>query len=461
MPTISQFWRTFMLKRKIESELARWKKEQKNSESKKALIIRGLRQVGKTYIVEHFAKENYRSFINLNFKANKSLKAAFEGDLDVDTILLNLSAMTNAKAIPGETLIFMDEIQECSSARSSLKSFCLDGRYDVIASGSLLGLNGYNRHLSSGPSVGYESFLDMHGLDFEEFLWAKGVEEDVIKMVKECFEAKRPIPKAIHIFLLRCFKEYLIVGGMPDAVNAFIKDNSFSSSEAVLKSLLSSYRDDFGRYLDKNENERIDVPLKAKLNQIMDSIPSQLAKETKKFTYSSLEGKARKSTHEEAIRWLIDYGLALPCHNLTNLELPLSAYKDPDNFKLYISDTGLLMAMMEKGSANDVLNDNLGIYKGALFEELVASAFHKLGRPLYYYRKPSGLEIDFIMRYEGKVTLVEVKSKGGKTKSATTILNDKTHYDVSSLIKLTSQNIGIVKGTLTLPYYLVFLLGDE
>ena len=450
-----------MLERKIENKLAKWKEEQKKSKSKKALIVRGLRQVGKTYIIEHFAKANYRSFINLNFKINKSLKAAFEGDLDVDSILLNLSAVSKVKPVPGNTLIFMDEIQECGAARSSLKSFCLDGRYDVIASGSLLGLNGYNRHSSSGPSVGYESFLDMYGLDFEEFLWANGVDKEIIEKIKECFKRKKPIPEAIHSYLLRLFKEYLIVGGMPDVVNAFIEDNSFSSAESTQRSLLSSYKDDFGRYLDRNEKERINIALKAKLNQIMDSIPSQLAKETKRFTYSSLEGNARKSTHEEAIRWLIDYGLALPCHNLTKLELPLSAYKDPDNFKLYISDTGLLMSMMEKGSARDVLNDNLGIYKGALYEELVASAFSKLGRPLYYYRKPSGLEIDFIMRYNDEVTLVEVKSKGGKTKSASTILNDKTHYNVSSLIKLTSQNIRMENGVLTMPYYVAFLLGND
>ena len=169
-----------MLERKIENKLAKWKEEQKKSKSKKALIVRGLRQVGKTYIIEHFAKANYRSFINLNFKINKSLKAAFKGDLDVDSILLNLSAASKVKPVPGNTLIFMDEIQECGAARSSLKSFCLDGRYDVIASGSLLGLNGYNRHSSSGPSVGYESFLDMYGLDFEEFLWANGVDKEII-----------------------------------------------------------------------------------------------------------------------------------------------------------------------------------------------------------------------------------------------------------------------------------------
>ncbi len=450
-----------MLERKIEKELLKWKEEQKNSKRKKALIIRGMRQVGKTYIVNHFARNNYKHFINLNFKTNKTLKEAFKGDLDVESILLNLSAITKIDAIPNETIIFMDEIQECSEARTSLKSFCLDGRFDVIASGSLLGVNGYNRKGNAGPSVGYESFIDMKGLDFEEFLWAKGVNKKVINAVKECFAKKEVIPSAIHKAFLRYFNEYLIVGGMPDAINAFIKDNSFTSAYDIQKSLLFSYKDDFGRYLDINEEEKIDTPLKTKLSQIIDSIPNQLAKENKKFVYSSIEKKARRSTYEEGVQWLIDYGLILPCYNLTNLELPLSAYKDSDDYKLYFSDTGLLMPLLENGSAIDILNGNLGIYKGALYEEIVATSFAKIDRSLYYFRRQSGLEIDFIIRYKGKVTLVEVKAKGGKTKAASTIINDKIHYNVDSLIKLTAQNIGYENNVLTLPYYLVSLLDER
>ena len=353
------------------------------------MIVKGLRQVGKTYIIERFAEENYQNFIKLDFKANRSLKDAFSGDLDVDTILLNLSLKIKTKPVPGKTLIFMDEIQECSSARASLKSFCIDGRYDVIASGSLLGLNGYNRKSSEGPSVGYEIFLDMHGMDFEEFLWAKGVSKEVLARVRTCFEKKRPIDLSIHETLLRYFREYLIVGGMPGVVKSFVENNSFAGTRFLQKSLLTSYKDDFGRFLDGKENERIDLPLKTKLCQIFDSIPRQLAKENKKFMYASVSEKARRETYEEALRWLIDYGLLLPCYNLKKIELPLSAYRIDDFFKIYFSDTGLLVSMLEEGSASDILNDNLGIYKGALFEELVACAFAKIGRPLYFFQKQS------------------------------------------------------------------------
>ncbi len=450
-----------MLERKISQKLFEWKQSQENSKEKKALIVKGLRQVGKTYIIERFAKENYKNFIKLDFKANRSLKDAFSGDLDVDTILLNLSVKIKTKPIPGKTLIFMDEIQECSSARASLKSFCVDGRYDVIASGSLLGLNGYNRKSSEGPSVGYEIFLEMQGMDFEEFLWAKGVSKEILARIKTRFNKRQPIDLAIHETLLRYFKEYLIVGGMPGVVNAFIRNNSFADARLLQKSLLTSYKDDFGRFLDKKEEGQINLTLKTKLTQILDSIPKQLAKDNKKFMYASVAEMARRETYEEALQWLIDYGLLLPCCNLKKIELPLSAYKDQDFFKIYFADTGLLVSMLEEGSASDILNDNLGIYKGALFEELVACAFSKMGRPLYFFQKPSGLEIDFVTRYNGKATLVEVKAKGGKTKSAATVMRDKVHYDVSDLIRLTAQNISSGEGVLTLPYYLVYLLEEE
>lgn len=450
-----------MLERKISQKLIDWKQSQAFSKEKKALVIKGLRQVGKTYIIERFAEENYENFIKLDFKANRSLKEAFSGDLDVDAILMNLSLNIKTKPIPGKTLIFMDEIQECAAARASLKSFCVNGRYDVIASGSLLGLNGYNRSSSEGPSVGYELFLEMKGMDFEEFLWAKGVGKDVIAHIKARFEKRRPIDLSIHTTLLRYFREYLIVGGMPGIVKTFVESNSFADIRTLQKSLLTSYRDDFGRFLDKNENEQINSNFKTKLTRIFEFIPRQLAKDNKKFMYSSVDEKARRESYEEALKWLIDYGLVLPCYNLKKLELPLSSYEDDDFFKIYFADTGLFVSLLEAGSASDILNDNLGIYKGALFEELVACAFHKIDRPLYFFRKPSGLEIDFVIRYKGEVTLVEVKAKGGKTKSAATIMNDKKHYGISHLIRLTAQNISQGEGVLTLPYYLAYLLEEE
>lgn len=442
-----------MLRRKITQMLLDWKNDSMGK--KKALVIKGLRQIGKTFIVREFAKENYESEIYINFKNNNDFKNVFEDNLDVNRILLDLSAkMPNAKFIPHKTLIVFDEVQECANARAALKPFVEDGRYDVIATGSLLGIRGYNKKRGKGVPTGYEHIIYMYPLDFEEFLWAKGVSAEVISYLKDCFQAKRQISKPIHDSMIRYFKEYICVGGLPEAVNTFVATNDMNRVYAMQKDILEEYKDDFGKHLDERENEEIDGPLLARIEEVFDSIPSQLAKENKKFQYSKIKTKGRSADYRSAIQWLADAGIVAPCYNLSSLELPLEGSRIDDVFKLYIKDSGLFVAMLEKGSSGDILSGNLGIYKGAIYENIIADAFSKKEKNLYYFHKDSGLEIDFITKFDGAVALIEVKAKSGKTKSASTILENKAKYHVNRCIKFGEYNVGEAGEVLTLPYYM-------
>ncbi|MEI3535955.1 MAG: AAA family ATPase [Bacilli bacterium] len=447
-----------MLERKITKILLDWKNN--TIIKKKALVIKGLRQIGKTFIVKQFAKDNYENQIYINFKNNDDLKSVFEENLNVDRILIDLSAkMPNIKLIPYKTIIIFDEIQECANARASIKAFVEDGRYDIIATGSLLGIKGYNKKKGKGVPTGSEHIIYMYPLDFEEFLWAKGISKDVINYLKECFNNKEQISKAVHESMIRYFKEYICVGGLPEAVNIFLKTGDMNQVYNEQRDILEEYKDDFGKHLDANENEEVDKFLLARIEEVFDSIPSQLAKENKKFQYSKIKIKGRSADYREAIQWLIDAGIVIPCYNLSTLESPLEGNKIDNVFKLYIRDSGLFVSMLEKGTAGEILSGNLGVYKGAIYENIIADAFAKMDRKLYYFHKDSGLEIDFITKYEGNITLIEVKSTTGKTKSASTILNDK-NYNINHCIKFGEYNIGFTNNILTLPYYLVFLFNE-
>ena len=448
-----------MLKRKIMETLISWKNN--NLNKKKALVIKGLRQIGKTFIVREFAKEFYENEIYINFKSMDRIKAIFDIDLDVNRILLDLSAMMpEIKIIPYKTLIIFDEIQECANARASLKYFVEDGRFDVIATGSLLGIRGYNKKKGKGVPTGSEHIIYMYPLDFEEFLWSKGINNDVINYLKNCFNNKTPISKSIHEAMLRYFKEYICVGGLPEAVNIFLATNDMNQVYLEQKDIIEEYKDDFGKHLDESENEEVDLRLLSKIDEVFDSIPSQLSKENKKFQYSKIKNKGRNSEYREAIQWLIDAGIIIPCYNLSNLELPLEGNKIDDVFKLYVRDTGLFIAMLERGTAGDILSGNLGIYKGAIYENIIADAFSKMDRKLYYFKKDSGLEVDFITKYKGEITLIEVKATTGNTKSSRTILENYNTYGVKHCIKFGEYNIGENNNILTLPYYLAFLLNE-
>ena len=445
-----------MFRRKIVRELEAWKSD---TGKKKALVIKGLRQIGKTRSVKAFAEENYENVVYIDFKANTSAKQVFDSDLIVDRITVDLSALIpNVHFVPGKTCIIFDEIQECSGARASIKAFMEDGRYDVICTGSLLGIKGYNKKSGKGIPVGFERTIYMKPMDFEEFLWAKGISEDVIEYIKECYRTHTPIRDAVHTAMLRYFREYICVGGLPYIVNRFISTNDMNIVYQEQRDIIEEYKDDFGKHLNENEEEEVDLALLARINRVFDSIPAQLAKENKKFVYAKLEKKGRSENYQAAIQWLYDAGLINICFNLSAIDEPLEGNKIDNIFKLYMQDSGLFVAMLEKGSAGKILRGDMGMYKGAIYENIIADCFSKQDRPLFYFHKDSGLEIDFITKENDEVTLIEVKATTGNTKSAKTVLKNKDIYHAEKCIKLSENNIGIAGDLITIPYYLAFMI---
>ena len=431
----------------------------KNTPNKKALIVKGLRQVGKTTSVRSFAQQNYENVVYVNFKSNNSAKRIFDDDLVINRITTDLSALLpDARFVPYKTVIIFDEIQECANARSSIKAFVEDGRYDVIGTGSLLRIKGYNKKKSKGVPVGFEKTIYMKPMDFEEFLWAKGIQQTVIDYLKDSYRSLTRISETTHRAMIRYFKEYICVGGMPRVVNVFVTSNDMNAVYDEQRDLIEEYKDDFGKHLDENEQEETNMVLLTRINNVFDSIPAQLAKENKKFVFSAMSKKGRSSEYMPAIQWLKDYGLINFCYNLSTIDRPLEGYKIDNIFKLYFVDSGLFISMLERGTASKILNDNLNIYKGAIYENIIADAFSKNGISLYYFHKESGLEIDFVSVINDLLSIVEVKARTGNSKSAKTVLNDKTRYNADNMIKLGEYNIGVKGNMITLPFYLSFLL---
>ena len=444
-----------MFKRKIISEFEAWKN---TGGKKKALVVKGLRQIGKTYSVREFAKANYKNIVYINFKEHESAKKIFDADLNVDRIIIDLSAVIPGSHFEaGNTVIIFDEIQECANARSSIKPFCEDGRFDIIATGSLLGIKGYNKKKSKGVPTGFERILYMKPMDFEEFLWAKGIGEDVIQYLRECYKNKTPVSAATHQAMLRYFKEYICVGGLPYIVDQFISTNDMNVVWQEQHDIIEEYKDDFGKHLDENENEEIDLTLLARINRVFESIPAQLAKENKKFVFSALEKKGRSENYLPAIQWLCDFGIITLCHNLNNITDPLEGNKIDNIFKIYMQDSGLFISMLDRDCASKILSGELGCYKGAIFENIIADCFSKQDRKLYYYHKDSGLEIDFVSKVNNNISLIEVKATTGNTKSAKTILKN-SQYDVNVCYKLSESNIVVTEKIISIPYYMSFLL---
>ena len=442
-----------MLRRKIESVLTEWK----NSELKKPLVIKGIRQCGKTYIVQKFAKENYENVVYMNFILEPDKKLAFTGNIDVDTILLNLSALIpGSRFVKGKTCIILDEIQECREARTALKSFQIDGSFDVIATGSLLGVRGYGKSdndVQDSVPVGYETVVEMCPLDFEEFLWANGIDEKVIDTVKSCFEKESVVPDGIHKVMMELLYRYVIVGGLPEVVNTFLETKNIELTYKVQRNILSDYEEDMVKYADDADKSRI--------RECFESIPRQLAKENKKFQYSVVRKGGRSSQYIGSIQWLEDAGIVKRCYNTQITELPLEGNSINDCFKLYTSDIGLLVAMLDYGTQADILKGNLLGYKGAIFENLMADFLCKSGQKLYYFQKDSGLELDFLVRYQGECVALEVKAKSGKAKSLRTVLNNKNIYHINNAIKLGRYNVGREKEVFTIPLYMGFLVKDN
>lgn len=440
-----------MLRRKIEKTLLDWK----NTPNHKPLILKGCRQCGKTFSVLNFAKRNYEHVVYLNFFVNPQYASVFSGSLEVDHITMLLSALMGKDAIfeAGKTILILDEIQDCPDARTALKFFKLDGRYDVIGTGSLLGVKGYGEKEPKSIPVGYETVIDMTPLDFEEFLWANGISEQIITLLHTHLQDQTPVPDALHARMRELLLQYTVVGGMPDVVQTFVDTKRMDEVLQLQRDIVRSYEDDMVKYADKKD--------KAVIKECFQSIPKQLSKENKKFQYSVVKKGATASKFAGSLQWIEDAGIIARCYNLSITELPLDGNADQDTFKVYMRDTGLFVSMLEDGTQFDILQGNLLGYKGAIFEGLVADIFSKMGRKLYYFRKDSGLEVDFVIRYKGACALVEVKANTGNVKSTKTILRHPEKYHVTQAIKLGDYNIGMSEQILTLPLYMAFLLREN
>lgn len=434
-----------MLKRKIVEKLINWK----NEENKQCLLVQGARQVGKTFIIEQFCKENYESYIYINFDLTPTLKDIFNGDLDADTLIMKLEVtFPDIEIKKGKTILFLDEIQSCPNARVALKSFAMDKRLDVIASGSLLGL--YYKDITSYP-VGYEQIINMYPLDFEEFLWAVGIKENVIEKVRKCFENKAPIDEYILSQLNKQFRMFLIVGGMPRIVDEYVKNKSLAKVINLQKSMIEDYKLDVVKYAETSVRQKV-------LNTF-DSIPAQLAKKNKKFSYVNIleeDKNASERKYSSSIEWLKNAGIINYCYNLTEPAAPLKSNLRLDCFKIYVRDTGLLMAMYEEGIQRDILNGELYINEGAILENICAEEIQTRYNNIMYYEKKSQLEIDFILNMDGVVTALKVKSGNNKqSKSLNSIV--KNYKTVSRYIKL-EKDTNIYVDNLGIEHYPLFMM---
>lgn len=433
-----------MLRRKIYDKLLAWKN---NKGKKDAILLRGVRQCGKTYIVREFGKREYKNFIEINFIERPDMQAVFFGNLDVDNMVQQIKlSMPGCQFIPGETLLFLDEIQDVPNARTSLKFWTQDGRFDCIASGSLLGMD-YKNEVSI--PVGYERQLIMRTLDFEEFIWALGAEVNLKEMLAPYVDGAKRVPEAMHNSLNKYLQEYMVVGGLPEVVDTYIATKDFYQVHLLQEKILRDYQDDIAKYALNQD--------KIKAKQCFLSIPRQLSKENHKFQYSVVEKKATARKFTSSLDWLHNAGLIDFAYNVNSPWFPLKAHVKEDQFRVYLCDIGLLVAMYGYQLKIALLSDALeGPAKGGIYESLVADILAKRGEELYYYKKEdSTLEIEFILERDCKLVPVEVKARKGSTRS----LNELLKMDnIERGYKLTAQNTGVVEKKITLPLYMAAII---
>ena len=435
-----------LLKRKIDKILIDWK----NNPERKPLIVKGARQIGKTESIRHFAKNNYKNVIEINFVLQKQYQDIFDDGFEVDTIIKNISLKNpNLEFIPGKTLIFFDELQNCINCATSLKAFNQDGRYDVICSGSLMGIN--YKEIESN-SVGNKEDYEMHSMDFEEFLWAKGYKEEQIENLYEHMKNLEPFNKTELEVMFENFKEYMVIGGMPAIVNTFVKNNNYSGTLKMQKQILLDYEEDITKYAGGLDHGKI-------LN-VYRKIPVFLGNENKKFQISKVEKGARTREYIGTIEWLSNAGIVNICYCLEQPELPLGGNFNPDNYRIYFSDTGLLIGSLDEEAQEDLRNNkNFNTYKGAIYENIVSDMLVKEGYKLYFYKNEKGtIEMDFFIRDKNSLIPVEVKANDGATISLNKLINNKKYKDIKYGIKLGNKNIGNNGKFYTFPYFLAFLL---
>ena len=432
-----------MLQRKMLQILKNWKENKKNE----CLLVKGARQVGKTFIIDKFGKEYYAKYLYLNFIENPALKSIFEGSLEPAEIYKKMTLnFSNLELVPSNTLIFFDEIQECPNARAALKFLAQDNKYDVIATGSLLGIS--YKEVSSIP-VGYETQIEMHSLDFEEFLWATGISGQAIAYTKEYFDQLSIVPEAIHTRMMKSLREYIVTGGMPAVVNCYLETNDFSEVQKEQDKIINSFLDDISKYASMTE--------KPKAKNCFLSVPIQLTKEYKKFQFSVVEKGATARKFANSLEWLRDANLIRFCFNVSSPSFPLTAYERDDQYKIYLNDIGLLTAMYGFQIKKELVENSLkGPAKGGIYENLIADILIKKNYKLNYYKADNNSqEIEFLLNGEGSVIPIEVKSGKGISVSLNKILENP---DIIKGYKLISGNIGQMDKKITLPLYMAMFL---
>ncbi len=434
------------LRRKIDQYLIDWK----NNPNKMPLIVKGARQIGKTESIETFAKNNYTNIVEINFALDKQYLHIFDDGFDVDTIIKNISFINpNFKFVPGKTLIFFDELQACINCATSLKAFNLDGRFDIICSGSLMGIN-YNEIESN--SVGNKIDYDMYSMDFEEFLWAKGYSEEQIEDLYKHMEETKPLSISQYEAMMNNFRDYMIVGGMPAIVNEFITNNNYSGILDMQKQIKLDYEEDITKYAKGLDQGRI-------LN-VYRKIPAFLGNENKKFQVSKVENGARNREYVGIVEWLKNAGIINASYCLEQPELPLGGNYNPDNYRIYFGDTGILIGALDDEAQEDLRNNkNFNTYKGAIYENIVGDMLVKEGYKLYFYKnEKSTIEMDFFIRDKNSLIPVEVKANDNATVSLKKLIESDKYTDIKYGIKLCNKNIGFNGKFYTFPYFLTFLL---
>ncbi len=444
-----------MLKRTIWDNLINWK-----GRTHHPLIIKGLRQIGKTYIVRKFGEEFYENCVYIDLRANSNVHYAFDGDFNVDQMILSISAVIkDAKFISGKTLIILDEIQDCPNARSSLKYWDIDGRYDIIATGSFLGVKGFRAPYTKGIPVGYEEQITMFPLTFKEFIDNSGLNAEVLEYVKKNLKEYKPIEKTIHESMRSLYLQYLIVGGMPEVVNTFFETHNLNEVRTIQRRVLNSIKDDFGRYKNAQGNDAVNEVLKLRAEACLESLPTQLAKNYKKFQYSLVNVKGHSPEKADGLQYIEDVGIAVKAYNTREISFPLEAVKIPTEFKVFYIDTGLLVSQLGDEVPQEILKGNISSYKGAIAENMVASAFAANGIALYYFHAPSGSpELDFLFEKNGEVNIVECKATNDRATSMKFVIANQKKYGKHPAVKFADTNVGRGDGFITLPLYAIGLI---
>lgn len=431
-----------MLKRKATDYIENWIK----TKNKKCLLVQGPRQVGKTYLVEHFAANHYEDFIEINFKEMPSAREIFTGDLTVDKMVMAIKfRFPEKKLLPKKTLIFLDEIQECEEAITSLKFWAIDNRFEVIASGSLLGID-YKR--ASSYPVGYVDYLKLYGLDFEEFLWAMGISSEMVSFLKDSLSSKAIIPGAINSQMLSYYRQYIAIGGMPEVVQKYVDTKDFREVDKIQKNLLMGYQYDIAHYASAEEKVKAEKCYLSLSKQLLD-------KENHKFQYKEVEKGGRAQKYYSSIEWLIRADIIHLCRRVTDIKFDLDDYAKDDFFRAYTTDLSLLMAMKDFSIKQHIVENTLtGSSKGGIYECAISDALYKKGYKLYFYKnETTKRELDFIIQNDGKVVPIEVKSSNNRANSLSLLMKGNK---ISSGYKFIDGNIGISEeGIITLPLYMV------